>query len=217
MTHRWKFANRVAAVVVATVLVACGDLAGTGRNAEDVASLTGSNGSDTGGGTGTDTGTTNPDTGTGPDTVISDTSTVPDTTYPDTTFPDTGSGPDTTTVPGDTIPDAVINGTMIGIDSTVTPFVELEKLSGVKITAFRWLGVDSSGGTVRPRQDSVAFTVSGRDGTFHFDGLRSGIYVLRAVPPAGLGYLPGEIGTNAYSIRSLVLTAPLKFYLHKKP
>lgn len=211
MIHRWKFVTRVAVVVVATVLVACSDLAGIDGAREDVASLTGSNGSDTSGGTGPDTGATNPDT------VISDTSTVPDTTHPDTTFPDTGSGPDTTTVPGDTIPDAVINGTMIGIDSTVTPFVELETLAGVKITAFRWLGVDSSGGTVRPRQDSVAFTVSGRDGTFHFDGLRSGIYVLRAVPPPGLGYLPGEIGTNAYSIRSLVLTAPLRFYLHKRP
>ena len=80
MIHRWKFVTRVAVVVVATVLVACSDLAGINGAREDVASLTGSNGSDTSGGTGPDTGATNPDT------VISDTSTVPDTTHPDTTF-----------------------------------------------------------------------------------------------------------------------------------
>ncbi len=202
MSCRRNVATRIAACLAVTALVACGDLLGTGDAPSEAITLTPPGGTDTGTGTGPDTGGTNPDT----------------VTHPDTTRPDTSAGPDTTAVPGDTLPDAVINGTVIGIDSTTTPFVELGAIPGVKITAFRWLGVDSSGGGARPLQDSVAFTVSGGDGTFHFEGLRSGLYVLRAVPPNGSGYLPAEIGTRAHSIRSLpvVLSVPLKFYLHKQ-
>lgn len=205
MRSRRTLVTRIASCLAVTALVACGDLLGTGDAPREAISLTPPGGSDTGRGGGPDTGATNPDTVTHPDTG---------------TRPDTTAGPDTTAVPGDTLPDAIIDGTVIGIDSTTTTgFVELGPIPGVTITAFRWLGVDSSGGGARPLQDSVAFTVSAGDGTFHFEGLRSGLYVLRAVPPNGSGYLAGEIGTTAHSIRSLpvVFLAPLKFYLHKEP
>jgi hypothetical protein len=197
MSCRRNVATRIAACLAVTALVACGDLSGTEKVSSEAISLTPPTGTDTGKGTGPDTGTASPDT---------------------TTHPDTSAGPDTTAVPGDTLPDAIITGTMIGIDSTTTPFVELGAIPGVRITAFRWLGVDSSAGAVRTLRDSVAFTVSAGDGTFGFEGLRSGIYILRAVPPNGSGYLPAEIGTRAHSIRSLpvVLSVPLKFYLHKQ-
>lgn len=196
MGYRTKFVTRIASGLAVTALVACGDLLGTGAPPSKAITLTGSNGADTGNGTGPDTGTTNPDT---------------------VTVPDTSTGPDTTAVPGDTIPEAVIRGTMIGIDSTKTPFVELGSIPGVRITAFRWLGVDSSAGGGQPLRDSVAFTVSAGDGTFHFTGLRSGVYILRAVPPNGSGYQPAEIATTVGSISSVVRPYPLRFYLHKLP
>jgi hypothetical protein len=193
----------LAMLAVAAGAVACGDLLGTSNTGDRFAAELGTKG---------DSGT-KPDSGTRPDTASKpDTSTRPDTS----TKPDTGTRPDTT-FPGDTTTDARITGTMIGIDSTVTPFVELGPIANVKITLFSVRYVNDSSGTdtLTVRLDSVGVTTSNAVGKFEFRRLQRGVYLMRAVPPAGSGYRPGEIGASAYSPRDFVQITPIKFYLHR--
>jgi hypothetical protein len=107
---------------------------------------------------------------------------------------------------------------MIGIDSTRSPFVELGEIANVTVTLYRVRYVRGStpGDSIRVQLDSIDTDRSNAQGKFHFNGLYRGIYLLKAQPPAGSPYRPGQIGTNAYSPNDLVLLAPLKFYLHRR-
>jgi hypothetical protein len=106
---------------------------------------------------------------------------------------------------------------MIGIDSTVTPFAELGPIKDVSITLYRVRYVVDSSGTdsLTARYDSVDHASSNSTGKFAFRKLVPAVYVMRAKPPAGSGYLDGEMGVRAYSKRSLALPVTIKFYLHK--
>jgi hypothetical protein len=197
MTSRTAL-RRLSGFLFAATVVACSDLldpnGAPGRTDPTVLNDT-SGGGDT---------TSPPDTSTPPDTT-----TPPDTAPPDTTPPDT--------TPTDTTPDAAIDGVMIGIDSTVTPFAELGPIKDVSITLYRVrYAVDSSStDSLTARYDSVDHARSNSSGKFAFHKLVPAVYLMRARPPANSGYRDGEIGVRAYSKRSLALPVTIKFYLHK--
>lgn len=211
----------LALVVMLTALVACGDRAATppeqraqghgkidtkGTDTSKTKSDTAAPKADTGG-TKPDTGTTDPDSVGGTDSG---------------TDPDTAGGerPDTsvTVGPDTTRDDALIRGTVVGIDSSAgspTP----KAVKDVVVTAFRRVVIQASGsrdsGTVS--HDSVAATRTDGAGRFDFTGLRGGNFQLRAVPPAGSGWLTVTgYPVVAWSIRDLVLIDPPVIYLHKR-
>lgn len=205
----------LAMLALAVTAVACGDLLGTSHDRNGAVTELGAKG-DTGKGTRRDT-STKPDTSTKRDTGTTRDTTKRDTTKRDTTTkPDSGTRPDTG-VYGDTATDARITGTVIGIDSTVTPFIELGPIAKVRLTLFsvRYVVDSSRTDSLRAAYDSVAVTTSSDSGTFEFRNLTRGIYLLRALPPAASGYRPGEIGTSAWSPRDFVPPRLLRFYLHK--
>ncbi len=122
MTKRWRLAIKIGAFAAAVAVIACSDAMSPGQDPPQSASLTQPNGNDTaskdsgsGHGPGPDTAQgpdTNTGPGTGPDTISSTGPTGPDSTQGGTTFP------------GDTLFDAVVTGSVVGIDSTVNPFIE---------------------------------------------------------------------------------------------
>lgn len=226
-----KPASMLAIVAALTAIIACSDRTATSPDAtkSKLGTQGGANGGDTSA-THHDTATVDPDTTTKPDTGVThpDTgSTHPDTghTNPDTggTKPDTGRGtnPDTsgTVGPDTTQADAYVHGSVVGIDSSAGRSATITPLAGVAVTLFKrppmGFAATRDGGVVHG--DSVATVSSRSDGSFAFEKLRGGYYILRAVPSTASGY-PTVDGypVTAWSIRDLVTTAPVTIYLHKR-
>lgn len=230
MTRAGRARSTLTGLLLAIVAVACSDMVGATSSDPPTNAIT------TRGDT---SNTSNPDTV--PDDSIPDDSipddSIPDDSIPDdsipgdsvppdtTTPPDTSTPPDTTTPPDTSTPptppdtgqqNAQIQGTMIGIDSTRNPFVELGPIKNVKVTLFRVRYVRNPGDTLRIVFDSVDTKASNAQGKFHFTHLYRGVYLMKATPEAGSPWWPGQMGTNAYGANDLVLLTPLKFYLHKK-
>lgn len=225
----------LAIIAALTAVIACSDRASTapeGSLSKNGTSIDTTTKPDTTrqhpdtGGTHPDTGGTHPDTGaTHPDTG----GTHPDTggTHPDTgsTHPDTGRGhsPDTTGTygPDTTQTDAFLKGTVVGVDSSAGggSTITARPLANVTVTVFK--RATQNYASTNPPQivhgDSIASMKTRSDGTFTFEKLRGGYYILRAVPDANSGW-PTVDGypATAWPQSSLVLTAPIIIYLHKK-
>ena len=220
MTRAGRARSTLTGLLLAIVAVACSDMVGANSGDPITNAIT------TRGDT---SSTSNPDTI--PDDSIPDDS-IPDDSIPDdsippdtTTPPDTSTPPDTTTPPDTSTPptppdtgarNAQIRGTVVGIDSTESPFIEVGPIKDVTINLFRVRYVRPPGDTIRVVFDSIDTQKSNAQGKFHFNGLYRGAYLLKAIPEPGSPWWPSQIGTNAYSPNDLVLLAPLKIYLHKK-
>lgn len=199
MTRAGRARSILTGLFVAIIAVACSDL--VGANSGDPATNAITTRGDT-------SNTPNPDT-------IPDDS-IPDDSVPGDSIPGDSIPPDTVTAPDTGARNAQIRGTMIGIDSTKSPFVELGPIKNVAITLFRVRYARNPGDTLRIVFDSVDTRESNAQGKFHFDVLYRGIYLMKAKPEAGSPWWPAQMGTNAYSPNDLVLLAPLKFYLHRR-
>jgi hypothetical protein len=216
----------LATIVVLTAAIACSDRSSTGP-----AATLAKKGVSTDSSTKPDTASQKPDTTSHPDTGVTHPDTggmKPDTgaTNPDSgnTKPDTtsGHGPDTTvtTGPDTTRTDAYLRGTVVGVDSSAGPNVRPKPMANVVVTVFkRVLQNVGSTNSASPyvHGDSVAAVKTLSDGSFDFENLRAGYYILRADPGANSGWpVVDGYPATAWSITSLVLTAPITIYLHKK-
>lgn len=214
MTSAGRARSILSGLLVAIIVVACSDMVGANNDRSAPNAIT----------TRGDTSDT-----TGPDTIPDDSipnDSIPDDSIPPdtTTPPDTSTPPDTTTPPDTVTPpdtgkrNAQIRGTMIGIDSTKNPFVELGPIKGVTITLFRvrYVRGPNPGDSLKIQFDSVDTEESNAQGKFHFNSLYRGLYLLKAQPANGSPWRPGQMGTNAYSPHDLVLVEPVKFYLHRR-